>query len=224
MKNKTYLIFGATSGLGWQVTRFLFAGGNNVCAFGRRLERLNGLRALLCKTPAENKRYFHYRGDVSIREDVEGFIKTSADKFDSIAGAVNCCGIFKELAIGENLEDWERLMDINFWGNYYILESLLDKNFKSQSMFFVAITSSLAKGGVINNGPYAVSKAALNALIATARKEVPMSKLLTFAIQPRPFKSEMNKNAINRADKLALKLCHFLKNTDKFSHGEIIKL
>lgn len=225
VKKSTFLIFGATSGLGWQLAQIAFAKGHNLCVFGRRRERLNGLRAVLCKTPKENNRFLSFCGDITNQKDIADFVAAAMAKHGHFDYIVNCSAIFLPACVGNNLSAWKNVIETNFWGSALLLEVLLN-NSCNNPFLFTLITSSLSKGGIVNSGPYACSKAALESLVRTAGKEIPISKMAVIAVQLPPFRSGMNSTATLDAMAVARRLFRRLEKIgiNNRWHGKIIEV
>ena len=78
-----------------------------------------------------------------------------------------------------DVNDLEQLMRINAWSNKVILDWLIQRRLPAEQI--VAISSGAAVNMHHGWGPYALSKAALNQLIALYAEEMPASHLIAYA-------------------------------------------
>ena len=78
-----------------------------------------------------------------------------------------------------DVNDLEQLMRINTWSNKVILDWLIQRQLPAEQI--VAISSGAAVNMHHGWGPYALSKAALNQLIALYAEEMPDSHLIAYA-------------------------------------------
>ncbi len=119
---QTILITGASSGFGRATAELLAAEGHKLILLARRKDRLQALQASLkTKTYAASV-------DVTDKEHVEWFFANVPAEFKDIDVLVNNAGLALGMAPAQesNLDDWERMVDVNIKGLLYVTRPTLD--------------------------------------------------------------------------------------------------
>jgi 3-hydroxy acid dehydrogenase/malonic semialdehyde reductase len=119
------LVTGATSGFGEAIARRFLANGHNVIAAGRRVERLDTLKASL---PLEQqKKLLTVALDVCDSETVDAFPATLPADFSKVTILVNNAGLALGLEPAPKafLEDWDRMIDTNIKGLVHMSRAFL---------------------------------------------------------------------------------------------------
>ena len=142
---KTIVITGATSGFGRACAEIFAAGGWRLVLCGRRRERLLELEEKLGKTAVHCASF-----DVRKLAEVEAMVAGLPDGFRSVDVLLNSAG----LALGLNpaqtadLDDWERMVDTNIKGLFYMTRLLLPKMVERKQGHIINI------GSVAGTWPY----------------------------------------------------------------------
>ena len=121
----TVLVTGATSGFGEAIARRFLANGHKVIAAGRRVERLETLKASL---PAEQqKQLLTIALDVCDSAMVEALPASLPQDFSKITILVNNAGLALGLEPAHKalLEDWDRMIDTNIKGLVHMSRAFL---------------------------------------------------------------------------------------------------
>lgn len=121
----TVLVTGATSGFGKAIARRFLANGHKVIAAGRRVERLETLKASL---PAEQqKQLLTIALDVCDSAIVEALPASLPQDFSKITILVNNAGLALGLEPAHKalLEDWDRMIDTNIKGLVHMSRAFL---------------------------------------------------------------------------------------------------
>lgn len=200
---KTAIIFGATSGLGWEISKLLIDKEWNVLTFGRRLERLLGFKAGICnERHLQNKMFV---GDVRKVENVTQAIKYCQDEFGSLNCVVSCAGIYSHYDSCSNVQLWHNVVETNFWGYFNIVNALLSVNFDSSSkpIPVFGVSSSLSQKCIKGSLPYSLSKLMLEFFIRNLTKDLTQEKIKCMVYMPKPFYSEMNPKCENNPGTVA---------------------
>lgn len=186
---KSFLISGASSGIGAHIALSLNALGARVLALGRDKARLESKREL-----APHKELFiPIIKDISEIAGLDSFSLNLAREYGSLDGAVLSAGLQQIAPISSALsvENARTIFDVNYFGNLQLLKGLLDRRAKSvQGASFVWISSNAsvkAQKGISN---YAASKAAINAAVRSIALEI-APKYRINAISPGFTKTEM---------------------------------
>ena len=156
--NKTAVISGASSGLGYELSRLLITKyGCRVVGLARRAERLDAVRAEL----GEN--FLPFVCDVTKDEDrarLLDFINENGIEPDIL---INNAGILPEFSCftPERAEELERVMELNFHSHVKMCAAFLPLILKSEHGAIVNVASSAALATLPETAAYSASKSAL---------------------------------------------------------------
>lgn len=175
----TYLITGASSGIGAACTRKLVEHGHTVVLVARNQEKLQSFAA---KLGGKSYCYPYDLEDLNHIQSIFDFCKQEGLKLD---GMIYCAGIDIESPIkGCSPGIWERAMKINCLAFAEIGRIFYSKRYSNEYARIVAISSSSSITCDKGMGPYSASKAALNAVIKTMAKEFIRRGILVNAVLP----------------------------------------
>ena len=111
--------------------------------------------------------------DVSDSQAVEKIINQCAKKYGQIDAAILTSAIQKRTPIDSLTdEEWQRHLDINLSGIFYLLRSLFPVMKAQKSGSIVAFTSGLATNGWPGAAAYATTKAGIVGLVKSAAHEL----------------------------------------------------
>lgn len=162
IKGKTAVITGGSMGLGAQCADALAEMGCNVVVAARKIERCEDLCNQLEK---EYKIQAQPAAcDVSKIEDGEKLIDLAVDRFGSVDILINNAGTaWGANAMNFPLEGWQRVLDLNLTGTYY-LTSAAARKMKEQGggkIIFMSSTAGLVASRGQSTPTYTATKAAL---------------------------------------------------------------
>jgi NAD(P)-dependent dehydrogenase (short-subunit alcohol dehydrogenase family) len=100
---------------------------------------------------------------------------------------------------------WQEVMDVNVTANYRLIRSLDPLLRRSDAGRCVFVTSGAAGGANAYWGPYAVSKAALEALVKTYAAEISKTKVRANLLSPGPIRTMMRAAAFPGEDPMTLR-------------------
>ncbi len=159
LKDKNFIVTGASGGIGNSIAEKLHEQGANVLATGTRIEKLeelakkfNGIKTL--------------KFDISQHEKIEEFINEATEKLGgSLNGIINNAGITKDnLSIRMSLEEWTKVIDINLTSTFLMCKYSIKKMLKNKSGKIVNITSVVGHTGNVGQANYTASKAGIVAM------------------------------------------------------------
>ena len=188
-KDKSFLISGASSGMGAHIALTLNSLGAKVFALARNKEKLDSKKD--CASHKDN--FICIAKDITQIDSLDKFTLELAKEYGSFDGAVLSAGIQQTAPITSVLstESALTLFHTNYFGNLQLLKGLLDKRAKSsEGASFVWISSNAsikAQKGLTN---YAASKNAINAAIKSIALEI-APKYRINAISPGFVMTEM---------------------------------
>jgi len=164
---KTYVITGASSGIGAAIARAWATRGDNVVLASRNVAELDAL-AKACGPSA-----LVVKTDVTEPAQCEAMVKAAVDRFGGIDVLVNNAGIsmwarFREIT---DLTIFERIMRVNYLGTVYSTHFALPHLIASRGLV-VGISSLTGKTGVPTRTGYAASKHAMQGFLDSLRIEL----------------------------------------------------
>jgi len=184
MGHRTALITGAGGGLGQATVERLVAKGWKVFAADIDME--------LLRSSMHDPDVVPVLMDVTDRESIQSAYETISGHTDRLDGLVNFAGVMGLGSLTDIPEErLARILDINVMGT-----------FRVNKMFFPLLDA--AKGRIVNissetgwqsaapfNGPYAMSKYAIEAYSTALRRELALLGIRVITVQPGPFRTDM---------------------------------
>jgi 3-hydroxy acid dehydrogenase / malonic semialdehyde reductase len=202
--NKIAFISGATSGIGL-ATAELFAKHNiQLIICGRRRERLLELEKKLNQKVQVHVLCF----DVSDREACFSAINSLPSEWRSIDYLINNAGNAHGLALAQdaNLDDWEKMIDINVKGLMYVTKAILPFMLKKESGHIVNISSIAGEEVYMKGNAYCASKHAVTALSDGLRIDLNGTGIKVSTVSPGAVDTEFStvrfKGDKSKADKV----------------------
>lgn len=184
MKNKNYLVTGASRGIGRGIAVAIAEQGGNVAINYRshtdeaeevaEAVREAGGKAILCQT------------DVSDQTAVEEMVAKVVAEFGSLNGFVsNAVYSDRELMIDANMEGFRRTVDVSMWGAFYGLRASSQQMVKQgQGGAVVIVSSPHANMPIPTAMAYNMSKAAIDHMARTAAIELVKHKIRVNIMHP----------------------------------------
>lgn len=177
MNGKVILITGGTSGIGLKCAELFAEKGASVVLIGRDEQKgsaaQTGLRE---KYPTASIKFS--KGDVAKIADCEKIAREVEKEFKRVDVLVNSAGVYLEKMLEEMTEeDFERVMDINVKGTYFMTKSLIPLLKKTRGSV-VNVSSDAGLHGNFGCTAYCASKGAVNLFTKAAALE-----LATFGVR-----------------------------------------
>ena len=154
------LVTGAAGGIGFATAKLLLEKGYAVAGMGRH----KTLPEPLCGD------FIFYTGDISRREDREGFLRTALEAFGRIDVLVNVAGIAPRVRrdlLEMTEESYDEVMNINLKGTLFLTIAAAKEMLKNEGKrkgAIVNISSMSAYTSSVNRGEYCISKAGVSML------------------------------------------------------------
>jgi 3-oxoacyl-[acyl-carrier protein] reductase len=186
LKDKNIIITGATGGIGNALVKKLSDAGANVLASGTKIERLKELQKHF-----EKIKILSF--DISQSEKIEKFIEDATkDLGGSLDGIINNAGVTQDnLAIRMNLEEWEKVININLTSTFLMSKFAIKKMLKNKSGKIVNITSVVGHTGNLGQTNYTASKAGIIAMSKSLAIEYAKKNININCISPGFIKTAM---------------------------------
>ncbi len=193
----TAVITGATSGIGRETALEFARAGANVVMAGRREERL---RQLVEEIESTRGHALGVVTDVADQQQVEHLIQTAVVRFGRIDTLVNNAGVaFAGRFDQMTLDDFRRVLDVNFWGAVYASKAAVTRMLEQRGGgVIINVSSIFGKRGVPFQTAYCASKFALAGFSEALRTEVMSNGIDVSTIFPGAVETEIFDSAANQ--------------------------
>lgn len=185
---KTILITGATSGFGEAAARFLAEDGHKLILVARREARLKGIKKEL------KSEVYVSRVDVSKRAEVENLFENLPQSFRDIDVLINNAGLASglDLAQDADIDDWEKMIDVNNKGLVYCTNLAL-KNMKPRNSGLIINIGSVAGSAPYPKGNvYGATKAFTRQFSRNLRADLAGTDIKVSNIEPGAAETEFS--------------------------------
>ena len=184
MKNQSYLVTGASRGIGRAIAIAIGQQGGNVAINYRShtagaeevaaVVREAGGTAMLCQT------------DVSDQSAVEEMVAAVVSEFGSLSGFVsNAVYSDRELMIDADMDGFKRTIDVSMWGAFFGLRASAQQMVKQgQGGSIVIVSSPHANIPIPTAMAYNMAKAAIDHMARTAAIELVSHKIRVNIMHP----------------------------------------
>jgi len=179
LTQRTILITGASSGIGFELARQLLARGNEVIITGRNEQALKGAKDLLPKLHT-------IQSDVSDADSIRRLFETVTERFPKLDTLVNNAGIMRMLKLGEprSLEDVTQEIDIDLAGPIRMVQQFLPHLRLQSKSLIVNVSSGLAFVPFPISPVYSAAKAAMHAYTRCLRVQLAGSNVAVVELAP----------------------------------------
>ena len=178
-KGKNFIVTGASSGMGRQVSLELAEAGAKVLAIARRENELQKLKEFYPDYIVPSSL------DVCDEEKLENAIKNFVNQYGKIDGAVHAAGISKLTPLKKKKKnEAERIMDVSFWAAIQLIQIATKVKYSNLGASFLAFSSVRAIHTDKGLFAYASAKAAIKIAMKTFAKETANRKIRINTISP----------------------------------------
>lgn len=174
MTHPHVMITGGSSGIGKALANQYAAQGYNVSIVARDQQKLDSAVAeIKSHFKSSNQRVFSYSADVSVQQQAEQAVQQCVAELGAPNKLITSAGIavpgyFQELPI----ENFERTMQVNFFGNLYIIKAAAPILMEEGDGHIVIVSSGAALSGIFGYTSYGASKFALRGFAEALRCEM----------------------------------------------------
>lgn len=191
IKNKNALITGAGKGIGKAIALALAKEGVNVILLARTQNEIDNVAA---KARSLRVKALAITADVADINSVNAAVEKALCEFETIDILINNAGI---AAFGKFLElepaDWERIIQVNLMGTYYVTRAVLPKMIERQTGDIINISSTAGLSGNALTSAYSASKFAVLGLTDSLMQEVRKHNIRVTALTPSTVATDMAK-------------------------------
>lgn len=181
--NKVALITGATRGIGREIALTLSKEGFDIAInFRKENEELEELKTAI---ESNNVKCLTVKGDVSVFEDCERFVKETIDFYGKIDVLVNNAGITKDMLLARmKKEDFEQVIDVNLIGTFNVTKNVISYMMKARAGRIINISSVVGVSGNAGQTNYSASKAGVIGFTKSLAKELSSRNILVNSVAP----------------------------------------
>ena len=196
IQNKTFIITGGASGLGFATAQMIVGNGGNAV-----LLDINSVAGEDAETKlGKNARFV--QTDVSSEESVKNALLIAQKAFGGISGAINCAGIGPaERVVGKNgvhsLASFTKTITVNLIGSFNVIRlvsEVLQNNEPSadgERGILISTASVAAYDGQIGQAAYSASKGGIVAMTLPIARELARMGIRVMTIAPGLFETPL---------------------------------
>lgn len=191
-QGKNFVVSGASSGIGQQLTLELLEAGACVLAIARHMSSCVDL------LKKYSDRLVAADLDVKDHESLKTTIYSFVDQFGKIDGSVHCAGQANLMPINVwNYKKASDIMDVNLWAGIALMKILARKIVSNHGASYVYVSSVSAVKGQKGLSVYSASKAALDAMVRCAAQELAVKSYRVNSVCLGWVETNMTKNVEN---------------------------
>jgi len=199
LHDKVVILTGGTSGIGRASVKLFCQEGAKV-VIGARNEKAG--EALVKEVQEEgNGEAFFVKTDVSIPKQVENLVKQTVEHFGRVDVLFGNAGILLTgTAPDTSLETWQRTIDINLSGNFYLAKYGIPALIKSNGKVIVFTASELGTVGASEDVAYCASKGGLINMMRAIAIDSAQYGIRVNCVAPGPVETPMLRIWFDEAD------------------------
>ena len=189
-ENKVALITGAARGIGKAIAKKFAENGYNVVI--NYVSAKTDIKTLTKEFEDLGVKVLLVKADVSNKEEAEGLVNQTIEKFGEIDVLVNNAGITKDnLLMRMSEEDFEKVLDINLKGTFLCCQVAIDKMLKNGGGTILNMSSLSGKKASSWQTIYCASKFGVQGLTQSIAKEFADKNIRVNSICPGIVHTEM---------------------------------
>jgi NAD(P)-dependent dehydrogenase (short-subunit alcohol dehydrogenase family) len=203
LANRIAVVTGASRGIGYATARALAREGAHVVAVARTV---GGLEELDDAIKADGGTATLVPLDITDHDGMArlgGALFDRHGKIDILVGNAGVYGVMSPISHVEP-KVWDQVISANVTANYHLIRSMEPLLLKSDAGRAVFVTSGAGWRALAYRGPYATSKAALDALIRVWSEEMKSTPVRVNLFSPGPIRTHMRAQAAPGEDPMTL--------------------
>lgn len=182
LKGKNAIITGAGRGIGRAIAIALANEGVNVGLLARSEEHL---QEVVKETEAQGVKAVYAIADVSSNDEVTKAIHSLTSELGTVDILINNAGIAKFGKFMDlDVEEWEKIIQVNLMGVYYVTRAVLPGMIEQQSGDIINISSSAGQKGAPITSAYSASKFGVMGITESLAMEVRKHNIRVSALTP----------------------------------------
>src|ERR1700737_1198669 len=199
LSGRVAVVTGGNGGIGLGIAQALASAGCDVSIWGRNADKNKNAAATMTSSAGEVDTRIC---DVSDAVSVKSAMAATLERFGRVDGCFANAGIGgggRHAFIDRTEEQWRTIFATNLDGVFHVFQAaarhMTERASNGDAFGRLVATSSLASlFGTARNGPYAETKAAINALVRALAVELARQGVTANAILPGWIKSDMTAN------------------------------
>lgn len=204
LTDKVFVVTGAGSGIGRELTLQLLAKGAIVAGADYNEQALLETQQLLAQQSSENKsRFSRHVVDISNNEQVTATAQDVVSQHGHVDGIINNAGIIQPFSHVEHLavEHMERIFNVNWWGVVYMTRAFLPALKQSNQARIVNISSMGGYMPFPGQVIYGASKAAVKLMTEGLMVELADTNVGVSVVYPGAVQTNITNNAPDMSEK-----------------------
>ena len=198
MKNKTAIVTGGSTGIGYGIAAALVKEGMNVAITSRSQERADEAAEKLRNEGDGDA--IGIKADVKELSDQEHAVKVTLDKWGQVDLFVANAGVGHFAPIEElSVELWKETIDTNLTGPFYSIKAALEA-LKSSQGFFITISSLAGTNFFAGGSAYNASKFGLTGFTQAIMLDLRQSGVRVSTIMPGSVATGFNNHEVSDQD------------------------
>jgi len=182
LKGKNAIITGAGRGIGRAIAIALASEGVNVGLLARSEEHL---QEVVKEAEAQGVKAVFATADVSSNDEVTKAIHSLTSELGTVDILINNAGIAKFGKFMDlEVEEWEKIIQVNLMGVYYVTRAVLPGMIEQQSGDIINISSSAGQKGAPITSAYSASKFGVMGITESLAMEVRKHNIRVSALTP----------------------------------------
>lgn len=193
--NKSVIVTGASTGLGFEISKYFLKFGANLIICSSNRQNIKKAFIKLKKIIKNDQKIFYRITDVSSLKQVKQLVNFSIKKLKNIDILVNNAGIYGPKGNIETLNwnEWVKTIEVNLFGSVMLCKSLLPHFKKNNKGKIIQLSGGGAASPVPNISGYAVSKAGIVRFVENLSSELRGFNIDINAVAP----GAVNTNMLN---------------------------
>jgi NAD(P)-dependent dehydrogenase (short-subunit alcohol dehydrogenase family) len=178
-QDKTYLVTGASSGIGFATTRALLAQGAKVAAVGLPDRLLDDAKRQLSGA------VLFLDADVSDSSQVDRAFAQAEAELGPLSGAFNAAGISSVAPITETSDElWQRLIQVNLTGTFHVARAAARTLTSNGGGSLICTASELSLVGQAGYSAYTATKGGVLSMVRSLAAELAPAGVRVNALSP----------------------------------------
>lgn len=212
LTGKTFLVTGASSGIGYETCLAIYRQGGKFIAIARRND-------LLLKLINEsNQDNLQYTLDLSNIDNIKNLVEL----IPNIDGIVHCAGIVSLAPLKFYSEElMNSIRSVNFDSIVFLINQIVKKKKLNKASSIILTTSIAGLFGMKGNGIYAASKGALISISKVWANELAVNRIRVNCVSPGMVKTEITNKSI---EDLSIEVIQEDEKKYPLGYGEAIQV
>ncbi|GKV65303.1 MULTISPECIES: SDR family oxidoreductase [Sporosarcina] len=224
LAGKTAIVTGASSGIGAAIAKELASEGANVVLAARRAEKLEEVMQAI-KSNGNGKALAAVT-DVACEAEVRSLVNRAEEEFGAVDIYVNNAGQMLSASVRDReVEQWERMIDVNIKGVLYGIDAVLPGMTERASGHIINIASVSGFEATKKSTVYSATKFAVRAISTGLEKELARTGVRVTNISPGMVDTRLSSGVSDRkkleAEDIAKAVVYAVTQPDYVNVNEI---